>query len=153
VSVKQYVVALSVAERAALRRLLVSGVAPARTLARAHVLLKADTGSPGRRLSDAAIADALDLSARTVARVRSDFAAGGMERALRRQPPRRVYARRFDDEREAQLIALACSPPPPERDRWSLRLLADRAVELALVEHACPETIRTVLKKTTSNRG
>lgn len=152
-SVKQHIVTLRPDERQGLVSLIAGGVAPARKLARARVLLKADTAGRGPRLSDAAIAEALELSARTVARVRADFAAGGVARALARKAPNRVYARRFEADAESKLIALACSPPPVGRARWSVRLLADQAVQLALVAQTCPETVRTTLKKTTSSPG
>jgi hypothetical protein len=152
-SVKQHIVTLRPEERQGLLSLIGGGVAPARKLARARVLLKADTAVQGARLSDEAIAAALEVSARTVARVRADFAAGGMERALSRRAPNRVYPRCFDADAEAKLIALACSPPPDGRARWSVRLLAAEAVQVELVEHTCPETVRTTLKKTTSSRG
>jgi hypothetical protein len=120
ISVKQHIVTLRPDERQGLVSLIAGGVAPARKLARARVLLKADTAGRGPRLSDAAIAEALEVSPRTVARVRADFAAGGVARALARRAPNRVYTRRFDADAETKLIALACSPPPEGRARWSI---------------------------------
>jgi Homeodomain-like domain len=151
--VKQHRVRLAAQERMALRQEIARGVAPARRLARARILLKADEAVGGPRLSDVAIGAAVEVSPRTVARVRSDFATGGMARALARQPPRRVYLRAIDPAAEVGLIAIACSPPPAGHARWTVRLLADRLVVLQLVDHVCPETVRTTLKKTNSNPG
>jgi hypothetical protein len=150
---KQHVVRLTPAERAGLTSLIGSGVAPARRLIRARILLKADAGVGGPRWTDLAIADALEVSDRSVARVRAEFCAEGLERCLTRRAPNRVYARRFDDEAEAQVIALASGPPPEERVRWTLRLLTDTVVELGIVDHVCPETVRQTLKKTGSLPG
>jgi hypothetical protein len=150
---KQHVVRLRPDERAELKRLISAGTAPARQLARARILLKADAGASGPRLSDRQVATAVEVSARTVARVRADFTTGGLTRALARRKPRRTYARRLDGAAEAHLIALSCAPPPAGRAHWTLRLLADRLVALELVDHVCPETVRATLKKTSSSRG
>lgn len=150
---QQHVVRLTPDERAELKGLIAAGTAPARTQTHARILLKADRAGGGRPWTDAQIAEALEISRRTVARVRAAYCAGGLPRAVPRQPPRRVYARRLDGAAEAQLIALACAPPPAGYARWSLRLLADRLVELAIVDHIAPETVRTTLKKTRSSRG
>jgi hypothetical protein len=150
---QQHQVRLTAPQRTDLRRLIGSGTAPARQLARARILLKADRADDGPALSDRQVAAAVEVSARTVARVRAQFASGGLERALERQPPRRVYARRLDGAGEARLIALACSAPPAGRAHWTLTLLADRLVALEVVDHICPETVRLALKKTRSSRG
>lgn len=150
---KQHVVHLSGAERAELRRLIGSGRAPARQLARARILLKADAGTAGPRLSDRQIADAVEVSARTVARVRAAFASGGVAAALARRPRSDAPRRALDAAGETRLVALACSAPPEGVARWSLRLLADRAVELEIAPHLCAETVRTTLKKTCSSPG
>jgi homeodomain-containing protein len=149
---KQHVVRLSPDERAHLKRLISAGTAPARQLARARVLLKADAGAPGPRLSDRQIGAAVEVSARTVARVRADFTAGGLPHALTRRKPRRTYARRIDGATEAHLIALTCSPAPDGRAHWTLQLLADQLIVRDLVDHVCPETVRATLKKTTLSR-
>lgn len=145
---RQHVVRLSAADRHALEQRIASGVAPARELARCRVLLKADLNQKGRRLTDAQIAEAVQLSARTVARVRADFAAGGLTHATQRRPPQRQYGRKLDGEGEAVLSTLACSPAPPGYQRWSLRLLSAKLVELQIVESIAPNTVRTTLKKT-----
>lgn len=149
---QQHVVRLAAEERAELRRLVSSGHAPARQLARARILLKADRAGNGPALSDRQVAAAVEVSARTVARVRAAFASGGVA-AIARQPPRRLYARKLDGAAEAKLIALACSAPPAGFARWSLRLLANGLVEAEVVEGIAPNTVRAVLKKTCSSRG
>lgn len=144
---KKFVVRLSVEERARLESLLAKGKAAARKLTRARVLLKADCSSLGPAWSDQQIAEALNLGLITVHRVRRSFVEGGLDGALVRRPvPRR--RRMLDGEQEAHLIALACGSPPPGRCRWTLRLLADKLVELGHVGTVSHETVRRVLKKT-----
>ncbi len=140
---------LSEVERAQLRTLVGHGVAPARELTHARILLKADQGEGGPGWNDAAVAGALELCTRTVARVRQQYVTQGLEAALRRRMPERVYARKLDGQQEAHLIALACSTPPAGRERWSLRLLADALVRLELVDTVSHETVRQTLKQTT----
>jgi hypothetical protein len=148
-----YRVVLTEEQRAELRGLVGTGVAPARMLTRARILLKADHGEGGPGWSDAAIAGALDVNASTVLRVRRQFATEGLRAALERKRPDRVYERALDGEREATLIAVACSATPEGADRWSLRLLADELVRLEVVERVSHETVRQTLKKTRSSRG
>ncbi len=149
VTMTKYPVVLSEAEQARLRSLVGSREAPARSLTHARILLKANRGEAGVGWTDAAIAGALDVNLSTVARVRERYAVEGVEAALVRKAPEREYLRKLDGEQEAHLIALACGAPPEGRRRWSLRLLADRLVELAEVETISYETVRRVLKKTT----
>ena len=148
-----YRVALTEEQRAELRTMVGSGVAPARTLTRARVLLKADHGEGGPGWSDAAVAGALDVHPSTVQRIRRRFVAEGLAAALERKRPDRVYARRLDGRQEAHLVALACSAPPDGHARWSLRLLADELVRLEVVEAVSHEAVRRTLKKTRSSRG
>ncbi len=143
-----YRVFLDDQQRAELRTLVGSGVAPARMLARARVLLKADHGEGGPGWADAAIAGALDLHPSTVQRIRRRFVAEGLEATLARKRPDREYRRRLDGRREAHLVALACGDPPEGQARWSLRLLADELVRLEVVEAVSHETVRRTLKKT-----
>jgi transposase len=145
---KVYVVELSAAERKHLQRVVAAGQGAARTLTHAHILLKADTGAAGPAWQDERIAEALSVSGSTVGRVRRRYATAGMEAAVHRRRPRRVYQRRLDGEQEAHVVALACSAPPTGRKRWTLRLLARRAVELQVVDDVSYETVRRVLKKT-----
>ncbi len=149
---KKYVVELSEGERAHLRGLVGRGTAAARTLTHARILLKADRGAGGPGWTDEAIAGALEVGLSTVARVRQAYAAGGLDAALARKTPERTYERTFDGEREARLIALACSDPPAGREHWSLRLLAERLVQLGVVATVSHETVRQALKQTPSSR-
>jgi transposase len=134
------------AERQTLRRLITTGSAPARTLSRARILLKADASADGPACTDEQIRDALDVSLATIMRVRRAFATGGLDVALQRKPTRRQYRRALDGRQEAHLVTLACSTPPQGHARWSLRLLTDRFIELegTIVSD---ETVRRVLKK------
>lgn len=145
----KHIVHLSAADRRRLTRLTRSGTAPARALTRARILLKADAADGGPGWGDAAIAAALDCGARTVARVRKAFAQGGLDAATRRKRPTGRRYRKLDGAQEAQLIALACSPAPEGRGRWTLRLLTARLVELRVVDAISDETVRRALKKTT----
>jgi transposase-like protein len=140
-------------QRAELRGFVGSGVAPARMLTRARILRKADHGEGGPGWSDAAIAGALDVNPSTVQRVRRQFTTDGLAPTLERKRPDRVYERRLDGAAEARLVALACAAPPEERERWTLRLLADELVRLEVVDAVSHETVRQTLKKTTSSRG
>jgi len=150
---KLHVVRLTTSERAEVRALLAAGAAPARTQTHARILLKCDTGAAGPRWSDARVAEAVEVSARTVARVRARFAAAGLAAALGRKRPDRVYRRKLDDAQEARLVAVACTEPPSGHARWSLRLLSRRLVDLEMVDGISPETVRQTLKKTSSSRG
>ena len=148
-----YRVALSEEQGAELRGLVGSGTAPARMLTRARILLKADHGEGGPGWSDAAIVGALDVNASTVLRVRRQFVREGLTATLERKRPDRVYDRALDGEQEARLIAIACAQTPDGADHWSLRLLADELVRLAVVPTISHETVRQTLKKTRSSRG
>ncbi len=150
---KKYVVMLPEPERAQLHGLIGSGTAPARTLTHARVLLKANQGEAGPAWTDAAIATAVEVDSTTVARVRQAYATDGLDAALHRKAPDRAYRRKLDGEQEAHLIALACGTPPEGQQRWTLRLLAEALVEFAIVDTVSSETVRQVLKQTTSSRG
>jgi Homeodomain-like domain len=130
-----------------------AGVAPASALTHARILLKANQGEAGPSWTDAAIGAALEVNPATVARVRMRYVAAGLEAAVYRKPPARSYRRRLDGEQEARLVALTCSAPPQGHKRWTLRLLADRLVELQVVESVSYETVRQALKQTGSSRG
>ncbi len=148
---KRHVVRLSDAERAALAGLVAAGAAPARAQTRARILLKADAGLAGPGWADGAIAEALETSVSTVERVRRRWAAEGTAAVHRR--PTGPRPRKLDGASEARLVALACSAPPAGRERWTLRLLANRLVELEIVAGVAPNTVRAALKKTSSSRG
>ena len=150
---KKYRVRLSADERAFLTDFIAAGKAAARARAHARVLLRADEGADGPAWSDERIAAALDVSVRTIERVREAWVTEGLEAALYPRPARGHRPRKLDGAQEAHLVALACSAPPAGRTRWTLRLLASRLVELAVVDHIAPETVRQTLKKTSSSPG
>jgi transposase len=150
---KKYPVFLSDAERVELQRLVAAGTAPARQLAHARILLKADQRPAGPAWVDQAIADALEISQPTVSRIRKQYVEQGLAAALKRRMPRRQYTRKLDGAQEARLVALACSEPPKGQARWSLRLLADKLVELEVVEEISYQSVRRVLKKTSLSLG
>jgi transposase len=150
---KRYRVTLTPDERRSLERLISSGSAPARKLAHARILLKADSPAAQSGPFDAAIAAAVAVSINTVERVRQRFVEGGVEAALEPKRPSEPRPTKLDGRGEARLIAEACSPPPDGHARWTLHLLADRLVELQVVEAISYETVRRTLKKTCSSRG
>jgi transposase len=151
---KKYRVTLTPEERDELSRLVASGKAAARVLIHARILLKADQAEGGPAWEDARIAEALDLGARTIGRVRQRFVEQGLPAALgRKKQDRPSRPRKLDGRAEAHLIAVACSTPPAGREEWTMRLLADKLVELQIVDAVCDETVRRVLKKTRSSRG
>jgi hypothetical protein len=150
---KQYVVRLPEEERAWLHTFIGRGGAPARMLAHARILLKANQGEAGPGWTDAAIAAAVEVDPTTVARVRKLYVTAGLEAALHPKAPGREYRRTLDGEQEARLVALTCGSPPDGHKRWSLRLLADRLVALEVVEAVSHETVRQTLKQTGSSRG
>jgi transposase len=148
---KKYRVTLTADERAELRGVLARGKADVRALKHAQILLKADEAEGGPGWSDGLIAAALEVGVATVERLRQRFVEEGLEAALR--PYRkgtRVYATKLDGAQEAHLIALACTAPPEGRGRWTLRLLAQRMVELDCVDALSHETVRQTLKKRTA---
>jgi len=153
ISVKKYVVRLSAEEREQLETLIRKGKGPARRLLKARILLKADVSDAGDGWSDNKLIVALDTSASMVYRVRRQLVEEGFEAVLsRKQRAMPAVPRIFDGEKEAKLIALACSKPPKGRARWTLRLLENKVVELGIVDHASDSTIGRTLKKTVSNR-
>jgi transposase len=149
---KKYRVTLTPEERQELEGLIGKGKGEARKLAHARILLQADEAEGGPKRTDAEVASVLNVSVRTVERVRERFVEQGFEAALAPKPSERVYTRLLDGAQEAQLIALACSAPPLGKTHWTLRLLAERVVELEIAETCSHETVRRVLKKTNSNR-
>jgi transposase len=153
IAVKKYVVRLSAEEREQLRALIRKGKGPARRLLKARILLKADVSEGGPGWSDNKIIAALDTSVSMVYRVRKQLVEEGLEAVLsRKQRATPAVPRIFDGEKEAKLIALACSKPPKSRARWTLRLLESKVVELGIVDHASDSTIGRTLKKTVSSR-
>jgi transposase len=153
ITVKKYVVRLSDDEREQLATLIRKGSSPARRLLKARILLKADVSEAGEGWSDTQIIEALETSVSMVYRVRKQLVEEGLEAVLSRKP--RVapaVPRIFDGEKEAKLVALACSEPPKGRARWTLRLLENKIVELNIVDRASDSTIGRTLKKTFLSR-
>src|SRR6266511_448364 len=130
---KRHIVVLPEEERARLHTMIGRGVAPASALTHARILLKANQGEAGPGWTDAAIAVALEVNPATVARVRQHYVTTGLEVALQRKPPARQYHRRLDGAQEARRVALACSAPPEGNKRGTLRLLAERMVDVLAV--------------------
>lgn len=146
---QQYVVKLSGKERSRLEALIGKGKNPAKRQLKARILLQADTGRKGAKWNDAQISEALSTYPVMCARVRRQWVEDGLEAVLsRKQRATPPTPRIFDGEKEAKLIALACSPPPAGRAGWTLRLLENKVVELKIVDHASDNTIGRVLKKT-----
>jgi transposase len=144
---KRYQVQLNSEERTELQKLISRGVASARKLTRARILLKVDEG-----LTKTEVSQALDVSLNTVTNVCRSFQEQRLE-AIERKKPEREYEHRLDGEAEAHLIAIACSAPPAGREHWTLRLLQRELVRRKYVVKVSHETVRTVLKKTNSSRG
>ena len=144
---KRYKVQLSSEERKELEKLITSGVAPARKLTRARILLKVDEG-----LTKSEVSQAFDVSINTVTNVCRSFQEQRLE-AIERKKPDREYEHSLDGEAEAHLIAMACSTPPEGQERWTLRLLQREMVKRKYVVNVSHETVRTALKKTNSSLG
>jgi transposase len=145
---KKYIVTLTEAERAELRKLVSTGKGAARRLAHARILLKADQG-----LIDQQIAAEVGVGTATIERVRKRFVEEGMEASLDPRRPDKPREHKIDGEVEAHLVAIACSAPPKGRAHWSLRLLADKLVELEYLPSVSHETVRQVLKQTSLAPG
>jgi transposase len=152
VSPRKVLVRLDAEQRRTLARLIRTGTRPAAQLRRAQILLKADVDGPDA-WSDKKIGKTLGCSFMTVRRVRQQFAAEGLDATLHRKRPTGRQYRKLDGKQEAQLIAIACSPAPAGRARWTMTLLADRLVEMNVVESIDPATVWRTLKKTRSSRG
>jgi transposase len=143
---KKYLVDLSTDERESLRQLIRRGKRSSRKVTRARILLLASDG-----LTDEQIVTALKTAFATVERTRKRFVEEGL--GCLNERPRRGQARKLSGKQEAHIIAIACSTPPEGRARWTLRLLADKVVELNFADSIARETVRQVLKKTNSSRG
>jgi len=149
---KKYLVTLTADERDQLTTMIAAGTAAAKKLAHARILLKADQSDGGPAWADDRIAEAVEVSTDTVARVRQRFVEHGLDRALvRKRQDRPSRERVLDGAAEARLLAVACSDPPDGRAGWTLRMLADKLVELEVVGSVSTETVRRCLKKTPSS--
>ena len=141
-SKKKYIVKLSEEERSTLEEMISSGKHSAKKILRARVLLKADAF-----WSDPEISEALEVHVVTLERMRQQFVEKGFENFLAPRQSGRKYLRKLDGKQEAQLTTIACGQAPEGQARWTLRLLADRMVQLDYVESLSHETVRQVLKK------
>lgn len=139
-------------QRATLERYLKTGCHPARLRIRSQILLLVDADGPDA-WPDEQVAEHLGTSRMTVQRVRQQFAAEGLDATLHRKKPAGRQYRKLDGSQEARLVQIACSEPPEGRVRWTMRLLADRLVELEVVASIDPATVCRTLQKTTSSRG
>ncbi len=146
---KRWIVRLEAEERGQLEAMVRVGKVAAYKVRHANVLLAVDESPSGPRLTDAEVALVLGITARSIEMLRQRFVEQGLEACLARKTQERPSVEPiFDGKKEAQLIALACGPAPEGRTRWTMELLADRAVELRIVERCSDETVRRVLKKT-----
>jgi len=146
---KRYVVELELEERARLERMVSVGKRAAAKLTHARVLLQADQSAAGRGWPDARIAEGLGVTTRTVENIRRRFVEQGLQAALERKKQCRPSRERLlDGAKEAKLVAICCSKAPNGRRHWTLQLLADRLVELNIVDSISYETVRRTLKKT-----
>ena len=151
---KKYKVTLAQEERQGLESIVQKGSHASQKVVNALILLNCDEGEfQPRRIKNEDVAAVLKISMRKIDRVKKRFVEDGLEVALGGRPSRRVYEKKADGDFEAHLVALSCSAPPEGFARWSLRLLADRAVELNYIDSVSYETVRRVLKKTNSNLG
>lgn len=150
----RYPVTLSQDQRDQLTHLIRTGSSPSYQQVVARALLKLDRSQPEPLPTDQQVAEALEISRRTVIRIKERFTSQGLEAVLARNyPPTRPLRRHVHGQEEAHLIALACGPAPEGQQRWTLRLLADRMVQLHYVDQISYETVRQVLKKTNSSPG
>ena len=149
---KNYITELTSEERTQLQQLVKKCNVHDDKIRHAEMLVKADQGNKGPGWPDAQGADVFAAHVTTVERLRKRFIEQGLETALERNK-RNNYARKLDGDAEAHLIAIACSAPPAGRSKWSLRLLADRLVEVSVVDSVSYMTVSRTLKKTNLSRG
>lgn len=149
----KHLVKLTLEQREQLTAIIRSGSASAHLQRHARILLKADCSEGGPACDDATIADAVEVSRPTVERVRAAFAKRGLAAALQRKAWSGPSRRKLDGTQEARLASIACSAPPKGAKRWTLALLADKLVELKVVDSIARDTVRVALKKTKSSPG
>lgn len=150
---KKYIVTLTEDERKMLLNVISTGKRKAKTITHAQILLRADINNGKPKLSDKAIAEMFHVGTATIERIRRTFVEEGFEIALNGRHGEYVRIPKIDGEKEAKLIALTCSEAPEGYESWTLRLLADKLVELEIVDSISHETVRKVLKKMNSSRG
>ena len=149
----KYRIALTKAEQTELMSIIDKGHHSSQTFRTAYILLNCDEGKYSRKVTNEQISQVLKVGMRTIDRVKKRYVEQGLEVVLERKPSSRVYEKIADGDLEAHLIALSCSKPPKGFAKWSLRLLADKMVELNYADSMSYETVRRVLKKTNSGPG
>lgn len=149
----RYRIKLTKAEVEELNQIINKGSHSSHTFRAAYILLNCDEGKYSSKVINEQIAQVLKIGMRTIDRVKKRFVEEGMEAVLERRATSRIYERKADGELEARLVALCCSEPPKGYARWSLRLLADKMVELKYVDSLSHVTVRSLLKKTSLNLG
>jgi transposase len=151
---EKYIVTLEPSERQELQAIISKGTHAAAKISNALILLNCDVcANPEQRRTSEDIAQVLHISARKIDRIKRRFVEEGFDIALGRKASTRQYERKIDGDIEAHLIALSCSQPPSGRSHWTLRLLADKVVELEYIDAISYETVRRALKKTNSSLG
>jgi transposase len=150
---KKYIVSLTASERTILEQLTKKGKTTAYKMNHARILLKADINQEGGGWTDSQISESLNIGHATIERVRQRFVEEGISSALNRREQKNRRRRIIDGEKEAYLIAIACSQTPTGKSNWTLKMLADKMVELNYLEQVSTETIRQTLKKTNLNLG
>ena len=149
----RYTIKLTKAEVDELQAIINKGSHTSQTFRTAYILLNCDEGGYSEKVPNKQISKVLKVGMRTIDRVKKKFIEEGFESVLERRPTRRIYETKLDGDVEAKLVTLCCSEPPKGFAKWSLRLLADKMVELKYVESISHVTVRSVLKKTNLNPG
>jgi len=149
----RYTIKLTKDEVAELNEIINKGSHTSQTFRTAYILLNCDEGPYSDKVTNEQISHVLKVGMRTIDRIKKKFIEDGLDVCLERRPTQRVYEKIVDGDAEAKLVALCCSEPPPGFSKWSLRMLADRMVELKYVESISHVTVRTVLKKPNLNLG
>lgn len=149
----RYRIQLTKEEVEELQAIIKKGSHTSQTFRTAYVLLNCDEGSYSEKVTNEEISKVLKIGMRTIDRIKKKFVEEGLEASLKRRPTSRVYERKADGDTEAKLVTLCCSKPPEGHSQWTLRLLADKMVELEYVENISYETVRRMLKKTNLNPG
>jgi len=148
-----YTIKLTKSEVEELKAIINKGSHTSQTFRAAYILLNCDEGKYSKKVTNEQMSKVLKIGMRTIDRIKKKFIEEGMEATLERRPTSRVYERKVDGEVEAKLVTLCCSEPPKGFAKWSLRLLADKMVELNYVESISHVKVREVLKKTNLSHG
>jgi len=149
----RYTIYLTKSEVEELKSIISKGSHTSQSFRAAYILLNSDEGKYSEKVTNEQISKVLKIGMRTIDRIKKKFIEEGLEATLERKPTRRIYERKVDGEVEAKLVTLCCSNPPKGHAKWSLRLLADKMVELKYVESISHVTVREVLKKTNLSLG